>query len=468
MRITNENNEALRAYLSQMGAYPCLTAEQENEAAKHLKKSRRKLRNRILLSDFVLRKVAKLLVRLQQRELRLDHTMGFSSNDAAERRRVQQLLPLVLDEIRCTLRDNRGDFEQSLRRGESRKNRRAAWRRILMRRRQAAAAVNEIGIRTRHLQRWQRQFEEIASRLRQQHNQAVANRHSDSPEPARLARRRMLRLARQTGETPATARRHLQRCLDSERQYENAKHFLVSSNLRLVVALAKRYRNRGVSFLDLIQEGNAGLLHAVDRWEPTGSKFSTYATWWVRQSMKEAIHAQSRTIRLPEQVVDRLRRLQGATRFLFEQQGCRPDLESIAQRAGMSLEQAEKVLRIHREPYSLDQPFDARGEGVMAEMIVDYRRQRLEDDLTREQLKARLADVLTDLNERQRAVINLRFGLLDGAQRTLDEVGKLLSLTREGVRQIELRAVERLRHPTRSRLLQGFLDMEEMHTMNRG
>lgn len=470
MRTTRDNNEALQAYLEQMARYPRLTVEQENEGAERLIESRRKLRNCILASDFVLRKVGRLLLRLQQRKLRLDHTIGFSSNNAVERRRVQQLLPEVLDRIRCTLRDNRRDFEQVLRRSLSRDVRRAAWRRIVVRRRRAAAAVNEIGVRTRHLQRWQRQFEGLVARVQQQRGQAVVARHSDSPEQAMLAGRRLLALIRQVGHTPATARRHLECCRHSERQYEDAKHFLVSSNLRLVVALAKRYRNRGVSFLDLIQEGNAGLLQAVDRWEPTGSKLSTYATWWVRQAIKEALHIQPRTIRLPEQVVDRLRRIQGATRSLVQQHGFRPDLEAIAKRAGMSPEQTDKMLRIHHEPFSLDQPFDARSEGesVMGEMIVDYRRQGFDEDLTRQQLKARLADVLTELNERQRAVISLRFGLLDGSQRTLDEVGKLLSLTREGVRQIELRAVERLRHPARSRLLRGFLDFDEMHKINQG
>lgn len=468
MRSMRENNEALQAYLSQMATFPRLTVDQENEAAERLIESRQKLRNCILASDFVLRKVGRLLRRLEQRKLRLDHTMGFSSNDAVERRRVQRLLPEVLNQIRITLRDNRGDFEHVLRRNHSHRTRRDAWRRIVMRRREAAAAVNEIGVRTRHLQRWQRQFESLVARVRQQRRQALVARHSDSPEQALLARRRLLGLVRQAVHTPATSDRHLECCRRSERAYEDAKHHLVSSNLRLVVALAKRYRNRGVSFLDLIQEGNAGLLQAVDRWEPTGSKFSTYATWWVRQAIKEALHIQPRTIRLPEQVVDRLRRIQGATRSLVQQHGFRPDLEAIAQQAGMSPEQTEKMLRIHHEPFSLDQPFEAGGEGMIGEMIVDYRRQGFEDDFSREQLKARLADVLTELNERQRAVISLRFGLLDGSQRTLDEVGKLLSLTREGVRQIELRAVERLRHPARSRLLQGFLDIDEMHKMNQG
>jgi RNA polymerase primary sigma factor len=236
--------------------------------------------------------------------------------------------------------------------------------------------------------------------------------------------------------------------------------------LRLVVSIAKRYRHRGVGFLDLIQEGNAGLLQAVDRWEPRGGKFATYATWWARQAVKEAVHVQSRTIRLPEQVVDRLRRIQGATRSLVHQHGFRPNVEAIASKAGMSTEQAERMLQIYREPFSLDQPFDEESKAAMGDFLVDHRRSGPAEDLTRQQLKARLADVLTDLNERQRTVISLRYGLLDGSQRTLDEVGRLLSLTREGVRQIELRAVERLRHPTRSRLLRGFLDLDDSHKAN--
>lgn len=470
MRAPADNNEALRTYFEQMARYPRLTAEQEAEAAKQLMRTRRKLRACTLASDFVLRKAARLLERLQQRKLRLDHTIGFSSSDTEKRRHVLALLPAVLDRLRLTLRDNRGDFVQVMKTSLSLDERRAAWRRIVRRRRRAAAAVNRIGVRTRHLQRWQRQFATLVAQMQQLRRPLENHRHNGSADVLATARRRLRDLMRQAIYSPATARRHLECCRRSEQKYEDAKHFLVSSNLRLVVALAKRYRNRGVSFLDLIQEGNAGLLQAVDRWEPTGSKFATYATWWARQAIKEAVHIQPRTIRLPEQVVERLRRIQGAKRSLVQQHGFRPHVEAIADKAGMSAEQAERMLRLHREPFSLDQPFDAwsDSEGAIGEMIADHRQSAFDDDFSRAQLKARLADVLTELNERQRTVLSLRFGLLDGSQRTLDEVGKLLSLTREGVRQIELKAVERLRHPTRSRLLKGFLDFEEMRKINHG
>ncbi|HET6881650.1 MAG TPA: sigma-70 family RNA polymerase sigma factor [Pirellulales bacterium] len=470
MRGTRENNDSLQTYLGQMGQFPRLTAAQETEAADRLILTRRRLRASILSSDFVLRKVMGLLDRLQRRKLRLDHTMGFSSNDSAERRRVLELLPKVLDLLRTTLRDNRRDFAQVVKRSLSKRDRRAAWRRMVLRRRRAADAINEIGVRTRHLQRWQRQLETLIGQIDVSRKHISRLRQNETADGLGEARQRLHALMRQAVYSPATARRHLNCCRSHERDYDAAKHFLVSSNLRLVVALAKRYRNRGVSFLDLIQEGNSGLLQAVDRWEPTGSKFSTYATWWARQAIKEAVHIQPRTIRLPEQVVERLRRIQGATRSLVQQHGFRPDLEAIASEVGMSAAQAEKMLRIHHEPFSLDQPIDALSENdaSMSENIVDYRWNESHEDLSREQLKARLADVLTELNERQRAVISLRFGLLDGSQRTLDEVGKLLSLTREGVRQIELRAVERLRHPARSRLLRGFLDFDDMHKINQG
>jgi RNA polymerase primary sigma factor len=469
MRPMSENNESLQTYLGQMSRYPRLTALQEADAAERLMSARRRLRACILSSDFVLRKVARLLARLEQRKLRLDHTIGFSSNNSVERRRVVDLLPGVLERLRRTLRDNRREFAQVMKRSLSPDDRRDAWRRIVVRRRRAVAAVNEIGVRTRHLQRWQRQFETVATQMQQLRRQVAFYREGEKQD-GMAAARRLHSLIRQAMYSPATAKRHLNCCRRYEREYEDTKQFIVSSNLRLVVAIAKRYRNRGVSFLDLIQEGNAGLLQAADRWEPTGSKFSTYATWWVRQAIKEAVHIQPRTIRLPEQVVERLRRIQGATRSLVQQHGCRPDVEAIASKAGMSAEQAERMLRIHREPYSLDQPFNSHNENesAMGELIIDHRRVGCDEDLTRQQLKSRLADVLTELNERQRAVISLRFGLLDGSQRTLDEVGKLLSLTREGVRQIEIKAVERLRHPTRSRLLRGFLDFDELHKMNQG
>ncbi|HQU45851.1 MAG: hypothetical protein B7Z73_10015 [Planctomycetia bacterium 21-64-5] len=468
MRSTYENNDSLQAYLDQMGRFPRLTVAEESAAADRLAEARRRLRTCLLSSDFVLEKAARLLERLQRRELRLDHTIGFSANDAAERRRVTSLLPTVVERLRAVLRDNRRDFAQLMRRSLPIEERRAAWRRMAARRRDVRSAVDQIGIRTRHLQRWQQQLELLAAEIEPLRRRASPVQPSGPKALTNEERRRLRALLRETRQLPATLRRQIESCRRHEREYEETKQHIVSSNLRLVVALAKRYRRRGVGFLDLIQEGNASLLQAVERWDPSKGKFATYATWWARQAMKQALRLQPRTIRLPEQVVQRLRRIQGAARSLVQQHGFHPDLETLASKAGMSTEQAERMLRVHREPFSLDQPFERDSEAAMGELIVDHRASAFAEDVSREQLKSRLADVLTELNERQRTVLSLRFGLLDGSQRTLDEVGKLMSLTREGVRQIELRAVERLRHPARSRLLRGFLDTDEMHKMNSG
>lgn len=468
MRASRENSDSLQAYFNQMARFPRLTPAEEAAAAAKLLSARRRLRACILSSDYVLAKVTRLLQRLERRKLRLDHTIGFSSSNADERRRVRALLPKAIARLRRILRDNRRDFAQFRRRGLPPAERRAAWQRMAARRRAGRQLVNRIGVRTRHLQRWHRQLQAAEAEISLLTRRIAAGLAAGTTGLLEQGRTRLRELLRETLHTPGTLRRHVEACRRHEREYEETKQLIVSSNLRLVVAMAKRYRNRGVGFLDLIQEGNAGLVQAVDRWDPRGGKFATYATWWVRQAMKEALHIQPRTIRLPEQVVERLRRIHGAARTLVQQHGVRPDVETLANKAGMSAEQAERMLRIHREPFSLDQPFDQDSEAAMGEMIVDHRCSGLAENLSREQLKSRLADVLTELNERQRAVISLRFGLLDGSQRTLDEVGKLLSLTREGVRQIELRAVERLRHPARSRLLQGFIDVDEAHRINKG
>ncbi len=463
MKYSHDQSEAIQTYLGQLSRFPRPTAAEESAAAEALMRSRRRLSRCILQSDFVLRRVAKLLRRLRRRQARLDHTIGFATTDTAERGRVTKLLPLVLKELIKTERGNRRDFATMISKHATAEQRRAARRAIKHRRRTAAAAVGQLRLRPRQLQHWQRQLSDVAAkieRLAQEHRRLHERGASDD---ARSINRELCPLRWLTLDTPAALRRHMARCRRHENEYEQAKQYLVSRNLRLVVALAKRYRHRGVGFLDLIQEGSAGLLHAVDRWDPRKGKFGTYATWWVRQAIKEAVHTQGRMIRLPDRIVEHWRRMQGAVRTLVERHGVRPDVEMVAELAGLSPEQADHVLRIHREPLSLDRPLDADEGAAVGELIQDSRSHTPLQAVTHGQLKQRLADVLTELNDRQRTVIVLRYGLLDGQQRTLDEVGRLLSITKEGVRQIESRAVTRLRHPAQSRRLQGFLDWDEKH-----
>lgn len=463
MQYARENNDAIQSYLREMGRIPRLSPAEELAAANDLVAARRCLRHYLLMSDYMQAKVAAVLRRLVRRQRRLE--LAGNRCEDTERAPLRRLVPAVLTGIEKSLQANRRDVRSLMR---PRAARRDLWRSIVGRRRRAVSSINRLGIRTWQLQRWQRQVAEIEAEMRRLSNCAAALRETPrDDERSRSARRKLRQLMRRMGESPAMLNRRLARARNCQRQYEASKQRLVAGNLRLAVWAAKRARHRDVSFLDLIQEGNAGLLQAADRWDPDKGRFSTYAIWWVRQAIHRSITAHSRAVRLPERIMRNARRVEGAARALVHQHQGRPDFQAIARLAGVSEEQAEQMLLLQRRPLSLDQPLGPTGESYAADLLQDPSRQAPLEDISRGHLKERLADVLTELNDRQRTVISLRFGLLDGRQRTLEEVGKLLSLTRERVRQIEAVAVERLRHPTRSHRLRGFLDVDDKYTIHR-
>ena len=251
----------------------------------------------------------------------------------------------------------------------------------------------------------------------------------------------------------------LQSALDDSRR---AKSEMIQANLRLVVSIAKRYTNRGVSFLDLVQEGNLGLIKAAERFEyRLGYRFSTYATWWIRQSITRALADQSRTIRIPVHMFETIAKVTRVQRQLFQELGRDPLEEELADELQMPVERVRAIMRFSEQPVSLHTPVRSESSAVLGDLIEDTQAEKPFDNAEQNLLKHTLEDILSSLNEQERRVLRLRFGVDDGCVHTLEEIGKKFQLTRERIRQIEAKALRKLRHPVRLRVLQGFIQLPD-------
>jgi RNA polymerase primary sigma factor len=338
--------------------------------------------------------------------------------------------------------------------------RRDAWRRLGRRRLRAVRLVEELGLRTQRIESSIKTLEDFSRRVDELQAKIEASRKARSPAADRqtlLAEFRSILQA--TQETPTSLRRRVQYLKAVYTQYQRAKRGLSEGNLRLVVSIAKKYRNRGLSFLDLIQEGNAGLMRAVDKFEyRRGFKFCTYATWWIRQAITRAVADQSRTIRIPVHMVETMSKVRNVSRQLLQELGREPTIEETAKAAGTAVDEARRVMAMSRYPISLDRPVGNSEDSHFGDLLPDAGVESPAIGAAQEMLRGRINKVLKTLSYREREIIKLRYGLGDGYSYTLEEVGHIFKVTRERIRQIEAKAVRKLQQPSRSQELSGFLD----------
>ena len=456
-KSTARIDDPVRLYLLQMGGNPLLTRATEVSSAQQIELWRRKFRHTMLANDFILAGAMNLLERVKAGTVRLDRTIEVAVTNTKEKARFLKRLGPNLATLRLIEQEKSRLFRIAMSRRVPLEQRRAAWRRLVRQRNKAVRLVEEMHLRIQRLTPLLKQLREIGGRIEDLRGQlgepASAGLDRD------LLQREHRRLLLSTRESRRTLTRRLGTLDDLQQRYDAAKRELAAGNLRLVVSIAKRYRHRGLSFLDLIQEGNSGLMRAVDKFEHArGFKFSTYATWWIRQAITRAIADQSRTIRVPVHMVDMITKLRNASRLFVQRHGRDPNIEEMAELTGLSIEDAHCIWRMSRHPISLDQPLGESDDGAVGEFVSDQRQEDPLQAVNQDALKSVIGRALDGLSYREREIIRLRFGLADGYSYTLEEVGSLFDVTRERVRQIEAKAVEKLREPGLHAQLSGFVD----------